>query len=161
MTIAIYPGSFDPVTNGHLDIARRAASLFEKLIVAIYDAPPKTLLFSTQERVEMMAKALEDVPNVGVQAYDCLTVEFARNVGAQVIVRGLRATSDYEMEFQMELMNKQLAPELETVFLTTNLAYQFLSSSLLKEVVQLGGDIGALVPKHVAAALKKAYRLPP
>lgn len=157
MTVALYPGSFDPVTNGHLDIASRAAGIFERLIVAVYDAPPKRLLFSTQERVEMFARSVAHLPNVTVRAYSGLTVDFARAVGARVLVRGLRASQDFEREFEMALMNQKLAADMETIFLATSLGYQFLSSSLLKEVVQLGGNIDDLVPPHVVVALQRAY----
>ncbi len=158
MAIAIYPGSFDPVTMGHVDIAERAAALFEQLIVAVYDEPPKPLLFTTKERVALMRKALAHIPNVRVERYDGLTVEFARKMKANVIVRGLRMSSDFEREFEMALMNKKLAPELELVCFMTNLEFEFISSSLLKDVAKLGGCIDDLVPKHVAAALREKFR---
>jgi len=159
LTVAVYPGSFDPVTNGHLDIANRAAALFDQLIVGIYDVPMKSLLFSTQERVELMRRAAAHLPNVRVESYNGLTVGFARKMNAQVIVRGLRMSSDFEREFEMALMNKKLAPDIELVCLMTSLEYQFLSSSLLKEACQLGGDISNLVPEHVAAALARKFGL--
>ena len=159
MTIALYPGSFDPITNGHLDIATRAASLFDKLIIGIYDTPGKRLLFATNERLEMVKEAISHLPNVQAEAYSCLTVEFARIKGARVLIRGLRMSSDFEREFETTLMNKQMAPEIETLCLMTSIEYQFLSSSLLKEVAELGGDIGVLVPKHVAVALRKKFML--
>jgi len=155
LTVALYPGSFDPVTKGHVDIAERASGLFEKLIVAVYDAPPKHLLFNTEERVELMRKALSHLPNVHVESYSGLTVELARKLNAQVIVRGLRMSSDFEREFEMALMNKKLAPDLELVCFMTNLEYEFISSSMLKEVCKLGGCIDDLVPDHVAAALRE------
>lgn len=155
MTTAIYAGSFDPVTNGHIDIATRAAALFDKLIIGVYDAPPKKLTFSTDERVDLMKKAVAHLPNVRVTAYTGLTVAFAKGVGAQVMVRGLRMTSDFEREFEMALMNKKLDPDIELVCLMTSLEYQFVSSSLLKEACALGGDICELVPPHVAAALRE------
>jgi len=155
LTTALYPGSFDPVTNGHVDIAERAAGLFEQLIVAVYDAPPKHLLFSTEERVELMRKALSHLPNVRVQSYSGLTVEFARKMKAKVIVRGLRMSSDFEREFEMALMNKKLAPDVELVCFMTKLEYEFISSSILKDVCKLGGCIDGLVPDHVAAALRE------
>lgn len=158
MAIAIYPGSFDPVTMGHVDIAERAAALFEQLIVAVYDEPPKPLLFTAKERVALMRKALAHIPNVRVERYDGLTVEFARKMKANVIVRGLRMSSDFEREFEMALMNKKLAPELELVCFMTNLEFEFISSSLLKDVAKLGGCIDDLVPKHVAAALREKFR---
>jgi pantetheine-phosphate adenylyltransferase len=159
VTRAIYPGSFDPVTNGHLDIADRAAALFDELVISVYDVPQKHLMFSTRERVDLMTKAASHLSNVRVMAYSGLTVEFAREVDAQVIVRGLRMTSDFEREFEMALMNKKLDADIELVCFMTNLEYQFISSSLLKEACQLGGDITSLVPKHVADALAKKFGL--
>ena len=158
MTIALYPGSFDPVTMGHVDIAERAAALFEEVIVAVYDDPPKKLLFTAEERGDMMSKALEHLPNVRVTCYDGLTVEFAKMNGAKVIVRGLRMSSDFEREFEMALMNKKLAPDVELVCFMTKLEFEFVSSSLLKEAAKLGGCIDDLVPKHVAAALRDKLR---
>ena len=155
MTIAIYPGSFDPMTNGHLDITTRAAKLFQKLIIGVYDTPDKHLLFTTEERVNLARQAVADLPNVDVESFSGLTVDFARKVKAQTVVRGLRISADFEREFEMALMNKKLLPELELVCLMSNLEYQFLSSSLLKEVASLGGSIDDLVPKHVAVALRK------
>ena len=157
MTIAIYPGSFDPVTNGHLDIAHRAAALFDELIISVYDIPMKNLLFNTAERVDLMKKAVTDMPNVRVESYSGLTVAYARSVNATVIVRGLRMTSDFEREFEMALMNKKLGPDVELICLMTSLEYQFISSSLLKEACELGGDIQNLVPEHVARALEKKF----
>ena len=154
MTKALYPGSFDPVTNGHLDIATRAAALFDELIIGIYDAPQKSLLFSTEERVELTKKAVAHLPHARVEPYSELTVDFARRINAKVIIRGLRMGSDFEREFEMALMNKKLSPEIEVVCLMTNMQYQFLSSSLLKEVAQFGGCIDDLVPAHVATALR-------
>ncbi len=155
MIIAIYPGAFDPMTNGHLDIAARAAKLFDKVIIGIYDTPAKDILFTTDERVDLVRQSIADLPNVDVTGFTGLTVDFARKVGAQAIVRGLRIGADFEREFEMALMNKKLSPDCELVCLMTNLKYQFLSSSLLKEVASLGGYIDDLVPKPVAAALKK------
>ncbi len=157
MTIAIYPGSFDPITNGHLDIANRAAKLFEKLIIGVYDTPAKHILFTTEERVDLVKQAIADLPTVDVKSFSGLTVDFARKVKAQAMVRGLRMSSDFEREFEMALMNKNLSPELELVCLMTNLEYQFLSSSLLKEVARLGGSIDGLVPEPVAVALRKKF----
>jgi pantetheine-phosphate adenylyltransferase len=155
LTIALYPGSFDPVTNGHLDIATRAAALFDELVIGVYKTPIKPLLFPIEERVELMRQAVAHLLNVRVQPYSELTVEFARKVNATAIVRGLRMSSDFEREFEMALMNKKLAPDIEVVCLMSSLQYQFLSSSLLKEVTQLGGCIDDLVPPHVAAALRE------
>jgi pantetheine-phosphate adenylyltransferase len=157
LTIALYPGSFDPVTNGHVDIATRAAALFDQVIIGVFDAPPKNLLFTTKERVELLRKAMAHVPNVRVESYTALTIQFAKEVGAKVIIRGLRMGSDFEREFDMSLMNKKLAPDIETVCLMTGLQYQFISSSLLKEAAQGGGCVDEMVPGHVATALKEKY----
>lgn len=159
MTIAIYPGAFDPMTNGHLDIATRAAKLFEKVIIAVYDTPAaKNLMFTTRERVELVRQSITDLPNVEVTNFTGLTVDFAKKVGAQAIVRGLRVGADFEREFEMALMNKNLSPDCELVCLMANLKYQFLSSSLLKEVANLGGHIDSLVPRPVLEALKKKVK---
>ena len=155
MTVAIYAGTFDPITNGHLDVATRAAKLFEKLIIGVYDTPAKNLTFTTEERVELARQAVAHLPNLEVQSFSGMTVDFARKVGAQTMVRGLRMSSDFEREFEMALMNKKQHPDLELVCLMSNLQYQFLSSSLLKEVASLGGDIENLVSEHVADALRK------
>jgi pantetheine-phosphate adenylyltransferase len=152
---ALYPGSFDPVTNGHVDIVTRAASLFDEVIVAVYDTPSKTLLFNTQERVAMFKEAVKGMKNVRVVSYKGLTVDEARRQRARVMVRGLRMGSDFEYEFELALMNKQLAPDIETITLMTSLEYQFLSSSLLKEARSLGGDVTKLVPANVANALQR------
>jgi pantetheine-phosphate adenylyltransferase len=158
LTVAIYPGSFDPITNGHLDIATRAAGIFEKLIIGVFETPNKPILFSPQERVELIRKAVTHLPNVEVEAFGGLTVNFARKVKAQAMVRGLRMSADFEREFDMAMMTKRLYPELEFVCLMSRMEYQFLSSSLLKEAASLGGDIHDLVPKHVAEALKKKFQ---
>ncbi|MFC1908465.1 pantetheine-phosphate adenylyltransferase [Chloroflexota bacterium] len=155
MTIAIYPGSFDPVTNGHIDIATRAAKLFEKVIIGVFDTPSKYLLFSTTERVELTRVAVSHLSNVEVTSFSGLMVDFARGINAKVMVRGLRMSADFEREFEMAMMNKKLNPNLELVCLMTNLNYQFLSSSLLKEVAELEGNISDLVPKHVADAIRE------
>jgi|TARA_B100001964_G_scaffold179046_1_gene197559 pantetheine-phosphate adenylyltransferase len=155
VTTAIYPGTFDPVTNGHLDIATRAARLFDKVIIAVYDTPDKKLLFTIRERIQLARQSVVDLLNVEVQSYTGLTVDFAQLVGAETLVRGLRIGADFEGEFEMALMNKNLAPDCELVCLMASLKYQFLSSSLLKEVARLGGNIGDLVPKPVADALKE------
>ena len=155
MTTAIYPGSFDPITNGHLDIVKRASSIFDKVLIGVYDIPQKSLLFSVEERVDMARKAVTEYKNVEVLSYSGITVEFARKAKAQVLVRGLRASSDFEREFEMALMNKKLAPDIELVCFMANLRYQFLSSSLLKEIIQLGGNLDDMMPQHVSAALKK------
>ncbi len=155
MTIAIYPGSFDPITNGHLDVTIRAAKLFERLIIGVYDAPDKPLLFTTEERVKLVRQAIVNLPNVEVKFFTGLTIDFARKVKAQAMVRGLRMGADFEREFDLAMMNKKLSPELELVCLMANQEYQFLSSSLLKEAARLGGSIDGFVPKHVATALRR------
>ncbi len=158
MTIAIYPGSFDPITNGHLDIVTRAAKLFEKLIIGVYDTLGKDVLFTTEERVELVRQAIANLPNVEVESYSGLTIDFAKKVKAQTMVRGLRISADFQREFDMAMMNKRLFPELELVCLMSTLGYQFLSSGLLKEAASLGGNIDEFVPKQVAEALKKKFR---
>ena len=158
MTVAIYPGSFDPITNGHLEIVHRAAKLFDRLIVGVYDTPDKQLLFTTEERVDLVRRATSNLPNVEVRSFMGLTVTFAREVGAQLMVRGLRMTLDFEREFDMAMMNKKLYPELELVCFMAAQDYQFLSSSLLKEVAGLEGPIDDLVPPPVAEALRRKAR---
>ncbi len=158
MTIAIYPGTFDPITNGHLDIVVRAAKLFAKLVIGIYDSPDKQPLFTVAERVELAKKAVANLSNVEVESFSGLTVDFAKRVTAQAMVRGLRMSADFEREFDMAMMNKRLFPELELVCLMANVEYQFLSSTLLKEAANLGGDISDLVPEHVAKALRKRVK---
>lgn len=153
MTIAVYPGTFDPVTNGHVDITARAALIFDQLIVGVYDSPPKAVLFSTGERVRLFRKAVRNIPNVRVISYSGLTVQFARQMDAKVIVRGLRVTTDFEYEFEMALMNRKLDPQIDVVSLMAAKDYLFLSSSRIKEVARLGGDVTGLIPPHVAAAL--------
>jgi pantetheine-phosphate adenylyltransferase len=155
MTTALYPGAFDPITNGHLDIAIRASRLFDKVIVGVYDTPAKNLMFTTEEIVELVRKATADKPNIEARCFSCLTVDFAKEIGAQTIVRGLRVVTDFETEYEMALMNKKLSPEIELVCLMTTLEFQFISSSLIKEVTNLGGKIEDLVPAAVADALKK------
>lgn len=155
MTIALYPGSFDPVTYGHLDIATRAASVFEEVIMGVFDTPQKNLLFSTEERVELIRRSIENIPNLRVEWYQGMTVDFARRLGAKVIVRGLRMSPDFEREFEMALMNKKQAPEVEVMCMMTSVQYQFLSSSLMKEAARYGGYIEDLVPEHVASILRE------
>ena len=155
MVKALYPGSFDPVTRGHIDVAARAAALFDEVVIAVYSTPSKNLLFSTDERVDLFEDAVSGLPNVVVRKFEGLVVRFAQEIGAAVIVRGLRSGSDFEYEYEMAFMNKQLAPDIELVCLMTSLQYQFVSASLLKEVAALNGDIDGLVPKHVAKALRQ------
>jgi pantetheine-phosphate adenylyltransferase len=155
LTIAIYPGSFDPITNGHIDIATRASKLFEKIIIAIFETPEKPLTFSIEERVDLARRAVANLTNVEVKSYGGLTVDFAKQVNAKVMVRGLRMSADYEREFEMAMLNHKLNPGLELVCFMASQEYQFLSSSLMKEVASLGGNINSLVPKDVAEALRK------
>jgi pantetheine-phosphate adenylyltransferase len=157
---AIYPGSFDPVTLGHLDIARRAAAIFDRVILAVFDTPAKNLVFSTDERVAMARRAVADVSNLEVVSFRGLLVEFARQVGARAIVRGIRTVSDFEVETQMALMNRKLAPEIEVVCLVTGMQYSFLSATLIKEIIKLGGPSEGLVPDFVAAALRQKFAQP-
>jgi len=158
LTIAIYPGSFDPITNGHLDIATRAAKIFDKLVIGVYETPNKPILFTAQERVELIKQAVAHLPNVEVDSFSGLTVNFAKKVKAKAMVRGLRMSADFEREFDMAMMTKKLYPKLEFVCLMSRVEYQFLSSSLLKEAASLGGDINDLVPKHVASALRRKFQ---
>jgi len=159
MAIAIYPGSFDPITHGHIDIARRARKLFAKLVIAVVANPHKNPLFTLEERVELTKQALreEDVSGIEVTSYDGLLVECARIHGADAIVRGLRANSDFEYEFQMALANRDLAPEFESVFFMTAGNYSFLASSMVKEVARYGGAVANFVPKSVEMALRKKF----
>lgn len=158
MTVAVYPGSFDPITNGHIDIATRAAKLFDKIIIAIYKTPDKNILFNDKERVDLARQAVAHLPNVEVECFSGLVVEFARRVKAQTMIRGLRMSADFEREFEMAMMNKKLNPDLELVCFMASHEYQFLSSSLLKEVARLEGCINSLVPVHIAEALIRKGR---
>jgi len=159
MTIALYPASFDPVTFGHIDIVARAAKLFDKIIVAaVYSRQGKNMLFSTAERRQMTTVALAHLDKVEVTQYDGLTVQFARKVGATVIIRGLRAVSDFEAEMQLALANQSLAPDIDTVCLMNSQKYSFISSSIVKDIAKNGGAVEHLVPAHVAEALLKKYQ---
>ena len=158
MADAIYPGAFDPVHNGHLDIVRRASKLFDRLLVGVYEVPPKALLFSTKERVDLFKESVEGIPNVDVVPFKDLTVKFARRVGAQFIIRGLRAGFDFENEFGMALMWRSLDSDVDVVCMMSNLQYQFVYSSRIKEVAKLGGDIGELVPPQVDVNLKAKFK---
>ena len=155
MTVAVYPGSFDPITNGHLDVAKRAARIFDRVIIGVYDTPDKKLMFSQAERVKLAANAVKDAANIEVQPYSGLTVDFAKKAGASVMVRGLRVSADFEFEFDLAMMTYKLSPELQMICFMTAPQYQFLSSSLLKEVALLGGKIDDWVPTGVAQAVKK------
>lgn len=160
MANAIYPGSFDPVTMGHVNITSRAAALFDKLIVAVYATPSKTLLFDADERVELYKEAVQDLPNVEVIKFEGLVVRLAQDLNVGVIVRGLRSGSDFEYEFDMTFMNRRLAPGIDMAFLMTSQEHMFISSSLLKEVARLGGDITGMVPPHVAKAVSTKFGSP-
>jgi pantetheine-phosphate adenylyltransferase len=151
---ALYPGTFDPPTNGHLDLIERGSKLFDRLIVAILSNPTKDPLFTVEERVEMLKESTAALKNVSVATFDGLMVEFARKQGASAVLRGIRAISDYEYEFQMALMNRRLAPEIETVFLQPAGRYSFVSSRMLKDVVSFGGDVTGLVPPNVLRRLR-------
>lgn len=153
--VALYPGSFDPITNGHLDLIQRGSALFDKLFVAILRNDEKQALFSVDERIEMLREVVQPFPNVEVGSFDGLLVEYAADCGASVILRGIRAVSDYEYELQMALMNRRLGPDIETVFLMASEAHSFLSSKLVKEVIRLGGKITGLVPPSIEGKLRK------
>ena len=155
--VAVYPGSFDPITNGHLDLIQRCAPLVDHLVVAVLRNEHKLPLFSLEERVAMMQEVLEEFPNVEVDSFDGLLVDYARRKNAQLLLRGIRAISDYEYELQMALMNRRLAPEIETMFMMAGEAYSFISSKLVKEVIGLGGNINGLVPLSVEEKLKQRF----
>ena len=157
MVIALYPGSFDPVTVGHVDVATRAANLFEKLVIAVYETPSKNVLFDTEERWNLISDACSHLPNVEVIKFTGLVVRCAKDIGAGVIVRGLRSGSDFEYEFDMAFMNRRLEPEVDLVCFMTSQDYMFVSASLLKEVAKLGGDITEMVPPNVAQAVYSKF----
>jgi pantetheine-phosphate adenylyltransferase len=154
---ALYPGTFDPITNGHIDLAQRAARIFDRVVVAVAANKGKAPLFSLEERVGLAREALGELPNVEVLSFETLTVDCARASGATVILRGLRAVSDFEFEFQLAGMNRHLGPELETMFLTPSEKYAFLSSSVVREIAKLGGNVSSFVPELVRAALVRKY----
>jgi len=156
---AMYPGTFDPITNGHNDLVRRAASIFDRLVVAIAANPNKAPMFSLEQRVEMAGNVLTDVHNVEVRGFVGLTVDFARQNGLTVIVRGLRAISDFEFEFQLANMNRHLSPEIETVFMTPQEQYTFISSTLVREIAVLGGNVSEFVHPLVEVELKRHRKL--
>lgn len=155
MTTAVYPGSFDPVTNGHLDVISRGAELFDKVIVGVLHNSTKSPLFSVEERVNILKKATQDIPNVEVRSFSGLAVDFAKECQAHTIVRGLRAITDFEYELQMAQTNRIMDPEIDTIFLTTSLEYAYLSSSTVKEVALYGGDISKFVPEEVVSEIKR------
>ena len=160
MTTAIYPGRFDPATAGHLDIVTRGAALFDKIIISVFETPENQTLFTTQERVEMFGEAVKGVKNIEIQSFSGLVVDWAHKVGAEAILRGIRMNADFEYEFEMALMNRRLAPDVDVVCLMTDLQYQFVRASLIKEVARLGGDIRGLAPPNVIAALNAKFDLP-
>jgi len=155
MRTAIYPGSFDPLTNGHLDVIQRATKLFDRVIVAVAKSESKHPLFTLEERLPLVRQAVSELPNVEVDAFECLLVEYAVQRSASAIVRGLRAVSDFEFEFQLALMNRNLDERVETIFMMPKDTYTFLSSRIVKEIARLNGDVSAFVPAHVQAALKE------
>jgi len=155
---ALYPGTFDPVTNGHTDLVRRAARLFDRVVVAVANNPGKRPLFDVEERVALVRAVLGDLVNVSVVGFDNLLVDFVRAQGARVILRGLRAVSDFEFEFQLAGMNRRLAPDIETVFMAPSEQEMFISASLVKEIAGLGGDVSEFVDARVVTALKKKLR---
>ncbi|MSQ06045.1 MAG: pantetheine-phosphate adenylyltransferase [Dehalococcoidia bacterium] len=160
MVTALYPGSFDPVTNGHVDVVTRASALFEQVIVGVYATPSKNLLFDADARVDLFRRSVEHLPNVEVREFEGLVVVFAQEIGAKVIVRGLRSGSDFEYEFDMAFMNRRLEPEVDMVSFMASQEYMFISSSLLKEVARLGGNITGMVPAHVANAVSAKFAKP-
>lgn len=155
--VAIYPGSFDPVTNGHIDIVKRGLKLFDKIIIAILHNSSKEFLFSIEERIEMIKISFENIPNIEVDAFDGLLVDYAKEKNACTILRGMRAVSDFEYEFQLALMNRRLSREIQTVFLMTGLRWIFTSSSIIKEAARYGGDIQGMVPPVVDKKLKEKF----
>jgi pantetheine-phosphate adenylyltransferase len=153
--IAVYPGSFDPVTNGHIDLIERASKIFDKVIVAVAHSKPKNVLFSVAERIDMLKDAVKGMDNVVVEDFDGLVVEYVKKTGANVMVRGLRMLSDFEYEFQMALTNRKLAGDIETIFMMPHEDYSYISSRLIKEAASFGADLGNFIPKKVAGALKQ------
>jgi pantetheine-phosphate adenylyltransferase len=154
--VALFPGTFDPIHNGHVDIARRAARLFDEVIIAVYDRPVKSLLFAPEERIALTKASFED-PAIRVVGYSGLTVEFCRKIKADVIVRGLRVFSDFEHEFRMALANNRMAPDIDTIALITGEQHTFISSSTVKEIASLGGDVSSMVPPHVKTAMTDRF----
>lgn len=157
MKIAIYPGSFDPITNGHLDILKTSAEIFDKVIIAVLNNSEKKGFLTTDERIFLIRESIKDLKNVEVDGFDGLTVEYAKKVGAKVLIRGLRAVSDFEYEMQLSQANSALSKDIKTVFLTTKPKYNFISSRTVKEIFSLGGDISSFVPETVENYLKKQF----
>jgi pantetheine-phosphate adenylyltransferase len=157
MRTAVYPGSFDPITNGHLDVIKRAARLFDRVIVAVAINDSKTPLFTMSHRKELTARAVEDLPNVEVDTFTGLLVDYVLSKGGEAVIRGLRAVSDFEFEFQLALMNRKLNERVETIFMMPKETYTFISSRMIKEVARLGGDVTSFVPPHVEVALREKF----
>ena len=157
MVAAVYPGRFDPVTLGHVDIAQRAATLFDRVVVAVYELPPSGCLFTTEQRVAFFADAVKHIEHVEVKPFTGLIVDFARDQAAKALVRGIRAVTDFEAEFDMALMNSKMAPEIESVYLMASLEHLFVSGHRIREVASMGYDVGELVPPPVAAALREKF----
>ena len=155
MAIAVYPGTFDPITNGHLDIIRRAAKIYDELVIGVLENLAKTPLFSAEERVNIVKEAIRELPNVRVSRFDGLSVDFARQNRATVILRGLRLITDFEYELQMAQTNRKLAPDVDTSFLFTSLQYSYVSSTNVREIARFGGDVSELVPEHVEKELRR------
>jgi len=158
MVRAVFPGTFDPIHYGHVDIATRAARLFDELVVAVFDRPLKSLMFSPEERISLVTETFKDMPKVRVVGYSGLTVDFCRKTEAQVIVRGLRVFCDFEVEFRMALANHRLAPDIESIAFITDEDHTFLSSSTVREIASLGGDVSSMVPSHVETAVKNKIK---
>jgi pantetheine-phosphate adenylyltransferase len=154
MVRALFPGTFDPIHYGHIDIATRAAKLFDEVVVAVYDRPLKSLLFLPEERITLVTQALKDIPRVRIDRYSGMTVDFCHKIGAQVIVRGMRVFSDFEYEFRMALANHRLAPDIESIAFITDEEHTFISSSTVREIASLGGDVSSMVPPYVNEALR-------
>jgi pantetheine-phosphate adenylyltransferase len=156
--IAVFPGSFDPITNGHIDIINRGANIFDEIVVAVVENPGKTPLFSIGERVEMIEKIFADSKNIKVDSFSGLLIDYVRKLGASVVIRGLRVISDFEYEFQMALMNRRLAPDIETLFMMPNETYTYLSSRLVREIASFGGSVNGLVPPLVEERMRRRFK---